>query len=154
VSVEIRPHGMTHFEPAASIFRVALVTRIRVYNGCRQSKGRIPIRHQRGHKHMRPLSRLSIILFALVCTTFSWTQSPAFTPAIPDDVALRNVDIYSEGTRMAGDVYAPKAAAAKKLPTIVMAHGWGGTKAAFRPEAIAFAQAGYLVVAFDYRGWG
>jgi dienelactone hydrolase len=71
-----------------------------------------------------------------------------------DDVAARNVDIYSEGTRMAGEVYVAKVNAGKKLPTIVMAHGWGGTKAALRPEAMAFAQAGYLVVAFDYRGWG
>jgi dienelactone hydrolase len=35
-----------------------------------------------------------------------------------------------------------------------MSHGWGGTAAALRPDAIVFAQAGYLVVAFDYRGWG
>jgi dienelactone hydrolase len=35
-----------------------------------------------------------------------------------------------------------------------MSHGWGGTAAALRPDAIEFARAGYLVVAFDYRGWG
>ena len=35
-----------------------------------------------------------------------------------------------------------------------MSHGWGGTAAALRPDAIAFARAGYLVVTFDYRGWG
>ena len=103
---------------------------------------------------MRRLSRLSIILVAFALTTVAPAQTTAFAPAIPGDVAFRNVDIYSEGTRMAGDVYAPKTGAGKKLPTIVMAHGWGGTKAAFRPEAITFAQAGYLVVAFDYRGWG
>jgi FAD/FMN-containing dehydrogenase len=39
--------------------------------------------------------------------------------------------------------------AGKKLPTIGMAHGWDGTKAAFRPEVVAFAQAGYLVVASE-----
>jgi dienelactone hydrolase len=89
---------------------------------------------------------------AAPCQTTSSRPQPAF--AIPDDVTLRSVDIFSEGTRMAGDVYVAKTNAGKKLPTIVMAHGWGGTKAAFRPEAIAFAQAGYLVVAFDYRGWG
>jgi uncharacterized protein len=104
---------------------------------------------------MRHLFRLSVFLFVLVLAGVAAAQTSAFTPpAIPEDVAFRNVDIYSEGTRMAGDVYAAKADAGKKLPTIVMAHGWGGTKAAFRPEAIAFAQAGYLVVAFDYRGWG
>src|SRR5258708_6258860 len=42
------------------------------------------------------------------------------------------------------------------------AHAWQATcmrpkpmpARSFRPEAVAFAQAGYLVVAFDYRGWG
>jgi outer membrane protein assembly factor BamB/dienelactone hydrolase len=72
---------------------------------------------------------------------------------VPDDVTFRSADIVSEGTRMAAEVFAPKNAAGK-LPTIVMSHGWGGTAAALRPDAIKFAQAGYLVVAFDYRGWG
>jgi len=35
-----------------------------------------------------------------------------------------------------------------------MAYGWGGTMERFRTEAAKFAQAGYLVVMFDYRGWG
>jgi dienelactone hydrolase len=35
-----------------------------------------------------------------------------------------------------------------------MSHGWGGTAASLRPDAVAFARAGYLVIAFDYRGWG
>jgi uncharacterized protein len=104
---------------------------------------------------MRIVSRSSVCLVLVVLALKSAATPQAFAPApIPDDVAFRNVDIYSEGTRMAGDVYAAKANAGKRLPTIVMAHGWGGTKAGFRPEAIAFAQAGYLVVAFDYRGWG
>ncbi|HEY6309009.1 MAG TPA: alpha/beta hydrolase [Candidatus Angelobacter sp.] len=99
--------------------------------------------------------RFSLIPLALMLANAALAQTTTLQPpAIPDDVAVRNVDIYSEGTRMAGDVYSAKANAGKKLPTIVMAHGWGGTKAALRPEAIAFAQAGYLVVAFDYRGWG
>jgi dienelactone hydrolase len=105
---------------------------------------------------MKPPRRFAITLVLLVFCSLVFAQTtnsrPAF--AVPDDLTVRSVDIYSEGTRMAGDVYSAKANAGKKLPTIVMAHGWGGTKAAFRPEAIAFAQAGYLVVAFDYRGWG
>jgi dienelactone hydrolase len=35
-----------------------------------------------------------------------------------------------------------------------MAHGWGGTAAAFRRDAIDLANAGYLAISFDYRGWG
>jgi dienelactone hydrolase len=55
---------------------------------------------------------------------------------------------------MAAEVFAPRTATGAKLPTIIMAHGWGGTAAQLRPDAVAFAEAGYLVVAFDYRGWG
>ena len=35
-----------------------------------------------------------------------------------------------------------------------MGHGWGGVAAQLRRDAAVFAQAGYLAVAFDYRGWG
>ncbi|MGO9916139.1 MAG: alpha/beta hydrolase [Isosphaeraceae bacterium] len=72
----------------------------------------------------------------------------------PDDVVFRTDHIMSEGTRMAAEVFAPKNPRGEKLPTIVMSHGWGGTAAGLRPDAVAFARAGYLVVAFDYRGWG
>jgi pimeloyl-ACP methyl ester carboxylesterase len=73
--------------------------------------------------------------------------------AIPDDVSVGKETIWSEGTRMAANIYSPKGVTGK-LPTIVMAYGWGGTMERFRAEAAAFAQAGYLVVTFDYRGWG
>lgn len=55
---------------------------------------------------------------------------------------------------MAAEVFAPKNTKSEKLPTIVMSHGWGGTAAALRADAIIFARAGYLVLTFDYRGWG
>src|SRR5262249_42446409 len=50
--------------------------------------------------------------------------------------------------------FAPAGREGKKLPTIIMSHGWGGLAEHLRPTAIAFAKAGYLVIAFDYRGWG
>ena len=76
-----------------------------------------------------------------------WTMMPA-------DIAFRQATIISEGTRMAAEVYAPKQPATEKLPTIVMSHGWGGVAAQLRGDAMTFARAGYLVVIFDYRGWG
>jgi uncharacterized protein len=107
---------------------------------------------------MNTFRQLPFFLTTLIYCAAALAQTAGNRPPAPftilDDVTFRNVDIYSEGTRMAGDVYSAKANASKKLPTIVMAHGWGGTKAALRPEAVAFAEAGYLVVAFDYRGWG
>jgi outer membrane protein assembly factor BamB/dienelactone hydrolase len=73
---------------------------------------------------------------------------------VPNNVTFRMADILSEGTRMAAEVFAPKTTKTEKLPTIIMSHGWGGTAASLRPDAIVFARAGYLVVTFDYRGWG
>jgi len=73
---------------------------------------------------------------------------------VPDEITFHPADIVSEGTRMAAEVFAPKDPKEDKLPTILMSHGWGGTAAALRPDAIVFARAGYLVVTFDYRGWG
>jgi hypothetical protein len=66
----------------------------------------------------------------------------------------RKADIVSEGVRIHADIYSPKTSLAGPLPTIIMSHGWGGTAAMLRPQATDFARAGYLVVAFDYRGWG
>lgn len=73
----------------------------------------------------------------------------------PRGVAYRTADIYSEGVRMSAEVFAPEAAGeSDKLPTILMSHGWGGVASQLRRDAAEFAQAGYLVVTFDYRGWG
>jgi hypothetical protein len=74
---------------------------------------------------------------------------------LPETVTRRAVDIWSEGTRVAGDLYAPRAMATDAtLPAIVMSHGWGGTKASLAGVGSRLAAEGYLVLAFDYRGWG
>jgi len=85
-----------------------------------------------------------------------WLSAQETRPVfkVPDDIAFRTADINSEGTRIAAGIFAPGKPEADRLPTIVMSHGWGGTAAKLRPDGIAFAKAGYLVVTFDYRGWG
>jgi dienelactone hydrolase len=72
------------------------------------------------------------------------------------ELVRRPVQFWSDGTRLAGDVFHRKGLSAdEKLPVIVLCHGWGGLKSHLN-QAIAprFADAGYLVLAFDYRGWG
>lgn len=102
---------------------------------------------------LRSRPRCSIVALLLLATpAIAQERRVSFTP--PDDVSFRTAWINSEGTRMAAEVYAPKSPATPKLPAIVMAHGWGGVAANLRPDAVAFARAGYLVVTFDYRGWG
>lgn len=103
--------------------------------------------------------RIARTTIAALCI-FLFLDSEAYSqararPGVPDDIAVREVTIWSEGTRMAGDLYLPKSTRdVDRLPAIVMSHGWGGTKAGLVGYAAAFAAEGYIVLAFDYRGWG
>src|SRR5262245_33333988 len=86
------------------------------------------------------VSVLISILILRACDTQAQT-------AVPPDVAVRKVNIYSEGVRMTGYVYMPKSAPAdRKLPAILMGHGWGGVQASLRQDAIEFSREGYLVL--------
>ena len=97
----------------------------------------------------------SLLLIGLVYpTAVAYAQGRAASFKPPDDIQFRVRDIISEGTRMSAEVFSPKTSEGKKLPAIILCHGWGGVAKDLRPEAIAFARAGYLAVTFDYRGWG
>lgn len=100
-------------------------------------------------------STITIFLITAVAGLCVPLRAAASEAPVDDEVSVRKVDIFSEGTRMTGYVYTPNGAAAgDELPTIVMAHGWGGTQSSLRRDAVGFARAGYLVLSFDYRGWG
>ena len=81
-------------------------------------------------------------------------QQPAATFKAPDTIDFRSANIMSEGVRLHAELFSLKTLAGKQLPTVIMAHGWGGTAAGFRRDAIELAAAGYLAITFDYRGWG
>ena len=54
-----------------------------------------------------------------------------------DDVDNRKVDIISEGTRMTGHIFTLKSVGSKgRLPTIVMAQGWGGRQSSLFRDAV------------------
>jgi len=97
-----------------------------------------------------PMVKFRLVALALLCAA-SWAQQ-GWTR--PEGVAWQPATIHSEGTRMAAEVFSPEAREGRKLPCILMAHGWGGTVRGLRRDAVAFARAGFLAVAFDYRGWG
>ena len=93
------------------------------------------------------------VLLLIQCLTTHAQSEPAPYRA-PDDIVFRQATIISEGSRLIAEVFSLKGNEEKQLPTIVMCHGWGGFATGLRPEAVAFARAGYFVVSFDYRGWG
>jgi hypothetical protein len=69
---------------------------------------------------------------------------------------LRHVTIWSDGTRMAGDLYVPLGLKeGEKRPAVVFCAGTGGTKKGNGAQyGKRFVKEGFVVLAFDYRGWG
>jgi uncharacterized protein len=104
---------------------------------------------------IRPITTLlGIVLLVSASSTTGVAQQPASAFKPPDDVAYRTANVMSEGVRLSAEVFSPKEHAGKRLPTVILCHGWGGTAALLRREGVAFARAGYLAILFDYRGWG
>lgn len=75
---------------------------------------------------------------------------------LPVGVQKKEINIFSDGSSMSGDIFSPEdKGEGKQYPGLVLCHGWGGLKnhlnAAYAPW---FAEAGFVVLTFDYRGWG
>ena len=68
----------------------------------------------------------------------------------------RPVTFYSEGVKLLGDVYAPgDLRPGERRGGIVLCHGYTGVKDLYLPDnARVLNDAGYVAMAFDYKGWG
>lgn len=67
--------------------------------------------------------------------------------------ASETAELWSDGSRLRADVYLPPGEG--RAPGIVVCQGFGGTKAVLVPAlAGGVAARGYVVVVFDYRGFG
>ncbi len=67
-----------------------------------------------------------------------------------------SVSFFSEGVRLAGDLYRPDDAGPDDARAgILLCHGYTGVKSLYLPDnARVLTEAGYVVLAFDYKGWG
>jgi dienelactone hydrolase len=72
----------------------------------------------------------------------------------PQGIGFKAADFNSENVRLTAQWFYASQNEGRKLPTIIMAPGWGATAASLRQDAVDLAGAGYLVMLFDYRGWG
>jgi predicted acyl esterase len=67
------------------------------------------------------------------------------------------VELFSDGLKLAGDLYLPATPPPNEAgyPSVVLAQGWGGIKKFFVGDiSRAFNAAGFASLAFDYRGFG
>ncbi len=87
-----------------------------------------------------------------LCLLLTATVLHAAEPAFEKEA----VTLWSDGTRMAGDLYLPAhREPGQKLPGIVFCSGTGGIKKTVPVRyGQLWAAQGFAVLAFDYRGWG
>lgn len=66
------------------------------------------------------------------------------------------VSFYSEGVRLSGDLFLPDDLRhGEKRAGIVLCHGYTGVRNLYLPDiARILNDAGYVVLTFDYKGWG
>ncbi|MEE8301626.1 MAG: alpha/beta fold hydrolase [Candidatus Tectomicrobia bacterium] len=66
------------------------------------------------------------------------------------------VTFYSEGYKLVGNVYSPDdLEPGEQRAGIVLCHGYTGVKDLYLPDnARVLTEAGYMVLTFDYKGWG
>ena len=71
-------------------------------------------------------------------------------------MSSQRVDFYSEGVRLAGDLFPPAGPRAEdKRAGIVLSHDYTGVRNLYLPDiANVLTEAGYVVLTFDYKGWG
>lgn len=67
----------------------------------------------------------------------------------------KRVQFFSEGVRLGGDLFVPERASGSAVPGIVLCHGYTGIRDIYLPDiARALNEAGFVVLTFDYKGWG
>jgi len=66
------------------------------------------------------------------------------------------VSFYSEGIKLAGDLFLPAdVKPGDRRAGIVLCHGYTGVRSIYLPDnARVLAEAGYVVMSFDYKDWG
>lgn len=72
-------------------------------------------------------------------------------------MAVKTVTYFSEGTVVVADLFTPdEMIVGKKYPAIAVCQGFTGTRASPVNSAIgaALIKEGYVIISFDYRGWG
>jgi acetyl esterase/lipase len=95
-----------------------------------------------------------LISFLMFCLTLSFSNLSAATSI--HDVDHQEVTVWSQGVRLAADIYKPKGlTVTQKLPGILLVPGWGGNKENLKNNyGPHFAKLGFIVLAFDYKSWG
>jgi hypothetical protein len=101
---------------------------------------------------------IPLVLFAGFLVAFAGSPAAHAQKAdpLPEGAQKKAVTIYCDGIKMQGDLYVPADFKKDdKGPAVIFCNGTGGSRKC-TPTKLAtnFVKAGYVFLAFDYRGWG
>jgi len=104
------------------------------------------------------VSTIPLVLFAGFLVAFAGSPAAHAQKAdpLPEGAQKKAVTIYCDGIKMQGDLYVPADFKKDdKGPAVIFCNGTGGSRKG-TPTKLAthFVKAGYVFLAFDYRGWG
>ena len=73
---------------------------------------------------------------------------------MPPTVERTAVQLWSNGVALDADIYRPKGLGGdRRVPAVVLSHGWGGSKSSGERYAAMFAAAGMVSLCFTHSGW-
>ena len=83
-------------------------------------------------------------------------DTPVTLAGVQEGRMPKPVSFYSEGAKLAGDLFLPQdSLPGEKRAGIVLCTGYMGVRNLYLPDiAKIIAAAGYVVLTFDYKGWG
>ncbi|HEU5111552.1 MAG TPA: CocE/NonD family hydrolase, partial [Micromonosporaceae bacterium] len=97
------------------------------------------------------------VLLVLLLAALTWAAWPESTPYRTEDrmLTVPSGPAGDEPVTLDTRFYLPEGASAgQKVPAVLLAHGFGGTKASVRDDAEDLATAGYAVLTWTARGFG
>src|SRR5262245_10454930 len=99
---------------------------------------------------------MALVVGLVLCTGTAGERLTWRETARGELAMKRPVTFYSEGCRLVGDIYYPDdLRPGEKRAGIVLCHGYTGVKDLYLPDnARVLNEAGYMVMTFDYKGWG
>ncbi len=109
-------------------------------------------------RRRRSLIAVAIVLVVVVLAGIGWALTRPAPVAAPEPLLLPGGPTSAADptpVELEADLYLPPGLAQDATaPAVLLAHGFGGSKASVTDEAVAMAESGFVVLAYSARGFG
>ena len=108
----------------------------------------------RGRPGRRLIALAAVVLAVVVAGTVAVARASSPPPVTARNLMIGVTDGPQDNQHVRLDATFFTPAGSGRVPAILLAHGFGQTKTAVRPEALQLARAGFAVLTWSARGFG